>query len=70
MKLEQKTNLPLSRHVSVTSRNTNEERIVSGKNIRGNYGVIGLRRGMHLGKDFVGQSLLHPDVKGDEYLKR
>ena len=53
------TDLPLSGHVAVTSRNTKEERVIGSQDIGSDNGVGSFGRGVHLRQNFVGKGFLH-----------
>lgn len=48
-----KTDLPLSRHVPITSRDTKEERVVLCEDLRCCDGEISLGRCVHFGEDIL-----------------
>ena len=53
--------LPLGRGVSVSSRDTEQESIVGGKDIRGDDWVVGFGRGVHQRKDIFREGFGNPE---------
>lgn len=51
------TYLPLGGEVAETSGDTDNEGVKAGKDVGGDDGVVGLCRGVHLGQDFLRESL-------------
>lgn len=58
---DRNTHLPLSREVTVTSGDTEEEGIEIAKVLGGKDGIVGLWGRIHLGQDFLREGLLNPD---------
>ena len=60
--LDRITHLPLSREVTVTSGDTQDEGVEIGKVAGGKDGIIGLGGRIHLGQDFLREGLLNPGL--------
>jgi hypothetical protein len=58
---DRNTHLPLSREVTVTSGDTEEEGIELAKVLGMKDGIVGLRGRIHLGQDFLREGLLNPN---------
>ena len=65
--LDRNTHLPLSREVTVTSGDTEEDGIELGKFVGAKDGIVGLRGRIHLGQHFLREGLGDPD---DQHLIR
>jgi len=51
------THLPLGWEVTETSGDAEEEGVIRGEDLRGDDGVFGFSRGVHLGEDLGGEGL-------------